>query len=175
MNETQVMPLAQMPDKLDETMPLRVADVQQAVSDGVIHATDVNMDAVEVSRVPRRMDGFSGPFPVRRAIEKFAAEAPIEDVVEVVKALSTEPETAGVEQESSETTLTHALPAVERMTGKPSEFADQHRMARQVQNLKRHLGVHVWYGEHTREFWVMDESGLHPFKSLADMNQGMGW
>src|SRR3546814_202522 len=145
-----------------ETMPLRVSDVEQVVAEGGEFREDIARSEVLEYRPPARprtMDGrFAGPFPVRR-VGGLSVSKP-----------------AGVEQTErpSGETGTHALPAVEKMTGKPSEFADLHRMARQVQNFKRHLGVHVWYGEYTKEFWVMDANGLHPFKSLADMNQGMG-
>lgn len=80
-----------------------------------------------------------------------------------------------VQVKTSADTGTHALPAVEKITGKPSTAAELHRLARQVQNSKRHLGVSVWYGEYTKEFWVMNEWGLHPFESVTAMNQGMGW
>lgn len=77
----------------------------------------------------------------------------------------------GVEQETS----THALPAVEKITGKPSEAIDLHRTAARIQRAMNHLGVHVWYGEHTKEFWVMDFRGLHPFPDVTAMYEGMGW
>lgn len=75
-------------------------------------------------------------------------------------------------------TGTHALPAVEKLTGKPSATPLAHRTARHVQTVFRDAGwdILVWYGEHTREFWVMDSDGLHGgFKSATDMYQGMGW
>lgn len=77
----------------------------------------------------------------------------------------------GVEQETS----THALPAVEKMTGKPSGAVDLHRSAARVQRAMNHLGVAVWYGEYTKEFWVMDHTGLHSFADVTSMYQGMGW
>src|SRR3546814_3179779 len=168
-------------------MPLRVSDVEQAVAGGGEFREDIARSEVLEYRPPRTMDGrFAGPFPVRRVGGLSMSKAgggvqtstpptgprpPLDPPWEATS------KPAGVEQteRSSGETGTHALPAVEKITGKPSEAAHMHRMARQVQNLKRHLGVHVWYGEHTREFWVMDANGLHPFKSLADMNQGMGW
>lgn len=179
-SSTQVMPLAQMPtarqplpeaQPTDETMPLRV--VSELKEKGEIHP-----DSSVTGRLPRRMNGqFAGPFPVRRVggkltLRKFAEEAPIEDVVAVVKALS---QTEGVEQEKvpSADTGTHALPAVEKMTGKPSEFATNHRIAARVQSL--HPGYAVWFGEHTKEFWVMDATGLHSFADVTAMYQGMGW
>jgi hypothetical protein len=77
----------------------------------------------------------------------------------------------GVEQPTG----THALPAVEKMTGKPSRAVDLHRSAARVQRAMDHLGVAVWFGEYTREFWVMDSRGLHSFPSVTTMYQGMGW
>lgn len=169
----RVMPLSQRGSEgLAETMPLRVADVKAAVESGEIHP-----DSTVTGRLPRRMDGqFAGPFLVSRRIggkltlRRFAEEAPIEHVVAAVVAPS-QPE--GVERESSEDTLTHALPAVEKMTGKPSESMGSHRIAARVQSL--HPGYAVWYGEHTKEFWVMDAAGLHSFADVTAMYQGMGW
>lgn len=163
MNETQVMPLAQMPDKLDETMPLRVADVQATVEAGGDFREDIAKSEVLEYRPPSRprtMDGrFAGPFPVRR-----------------VTGLSVrKPE--GVER-SGDDTATHALPAVEKMTGKPSERPMLHRTARRIQEAFNAGGwnIAVWYGEHTEEFWVMDETGLHGgFKDVTSLYQGMGW
>ncbi len=120
-------------------------------------------------RVPRRMDGkFAGPFPVRRvtglSLRRFAETAPIEDVVEVVKALSDD-------------TATHALPAVEKLTGEPSSVPIAHRTARRIQETFTAAGwnIAVWYGEHTKEFWVMDENGLRSFADVTSLYQGMGW
>lgn len=182
--ETQVMSLADMAKAMvtvgptDETMPLRV--VEQAKAQGT-----VSPDSSVTGRLPRKMNGqFAGPFPVHRvgglSLRRFAEEAPIEDVVEVVKALSAsevaesnEPE--GVEQKSSDDTATHALPAVEKMTGKPSEAIDRHRTAARVQRAMGPYGYAVWFGEHTRSFWVMDSRGLHEFEDITAMYQGMGW
>lgn len=110
----------------------------------------------------------------RRAVEQFAQEAPIEDVVEAVVALSTE---EGVEQESDDDTSTFALPAVWKMTGKASTNKLAHRSAAHVQRVFNEAGwpIAVWYGEATGEYWVMDESGLHSFESITAMYQGMGW
>lgn len=166
MNETQVMPLAQMPDKLDETMPLRVADVRRVVMGGdeekdTSHGGTSQPDPGRLPKPLRSMNSqWAGPFPVRR-----------------VAGLSVrKPE--GVEQRSSEETLTHALPAVEKMTGKPSERPILHRTARRIQEAFNAGGwnIAVWYGEHTGEFWVMDENGLHGgFKDVTSLYQGMGW
>lgn len=143
----------------DETMPLRV--IQQAEP------------AVDYPVMEKRMQ-WAGPFPVRPVrsmtgrlsirkpeladvkpagvvLEKFSREAPIEDVVEAVKVLST--------------------PAP--LTGE--EIAQ--RSAAHVQRLFTEAGwnIAVWYGEHTKEFWVWDEKGLHSFSDLTSMYQGMGW
>lgn len=147
----------------DETMPLRV--VTELAGKEEIHP-----DSSVTGRIPRHMSGqFAGPFPVRRvaglSLRKFAEEAPIEDVVEAVKILS------------SEETSTHALPAVEKLTGKASTNKLAHRSAAHVQQVFNEAGwpIAVWYGEATEEYWVMDESGLHPFKTITAMYQGMGW
>jgi hypothetical protein len=153
----------------DETMPLRV--IQQAEP------------AVDYPVMEKRMQ-WAGPFPVRPVrsmtgrlslrksapadvpdLETFAREAPIEDVVEAVKILS------------SEDTATHALPAVEKLTGAPSTQKLAHRSAAHVQRVFNEAGwpIAVWYGEATKEYWVMDESGLHSFESVTAMYQGMGW
>lgn len=148
----------------------------------------------------RRRFQWAGPFPVRRAesmsgrlsiskpplgkfptrkelaaeAERFAKEAPIEDVVEAVVALSTE---EGVEQESDDDTSTFALPAVWKMTGKASTNKLAHRSAAHVQQIFNEAGwpIAVWYGEATGEYWVMDEDGLHSFETITAMYQGMGW
>src|SRR3546814_7732127 len=141
------------------TMPLRVPDVEQVVAEGGEFREDIARSEVLEYRPPARprtMDGrFAGPFPVRR-VGGLSVSKP-----------------AGVEQTErpSGETGTHALPAVEKMTGKPTEFADLHSMARQVQNYNRHLGVHVWYGEYPKEFLVMAPNGLNPFTPLAHMKQ----
>lgn len=154
---------------------------------------------VDYPTLERRMQ-WAGPFPVRRAesmtgrlsiskpplgkfptrkelaaeAERFAKEAPIEDVVEAVVALSTE---EGVEQESDDDTSTFALPAVWKMTGKASTNKLAHRSAAHVQRIFNEAGwpIAVWYGEATGEYWVMDESGLHSFETITAMYQGMGW
>ncbi|QEQ93612.1 hypothetical protein SEA_ZUKO_34 [Streptomyces phage Zuko] len=144
-------------------------------------------------RIPRApFAGWSGPFPVRRAdnmhgdpapldMETFARTAPIEDVVEAVKALSTEPEgverTAVLDDDDHENTGTFALPAVWKLTGKKSGKAIAHRSAAHVQKIFNEAGwpIAVWYGEHTGTYWVMDDSGLHEFETVTDMYQGMGW
>lgn len=79
----------------------------------------------------------------------------------------------GVEQD----TATFALPAVEKLTGNPSVAPAAHRTAARVQDTFRNAGwnVLVWYGEHTEEFWVMDERGLHSFPDVTAMYRGMGW
>ncbi len=160
-------------------------------------------------RVP--FAGWSGPFPVRRAdnmhgdpapldpeflkaAQDFAKEAPIEDVVEAVKELSTEPVSVvrsrptlaeirefmmdeDDEKGPDEDTGTYALPAVWKMTGKPSTQRLAHRSAAHVQRVFNEAGwpIAVWYGEATKEYWVMDESGLHSFDTITAMYQGMGW
>lgn len=182
--ETQVMSLAEMARRMttvgptDATMPLRVVSELKA-------SGEIDPDSSVTGRLPRRMNGqFAGPFPVRRvgglSLRKFAQEAPIEDVVEVVKALSggedaenVKPE--GVEQSSSEDTLTHALPAVEKVTGKPSKSIDLHRTAARVQRAMGPYGYAIWFGEHTGSFWVMDSRGLHEFEDITSMYLGMGW
>ena len=162
------------PGPTDETMPLRV--VTELVEKGEIHP-----DSSVTGRIPRRMSGqFAGPFPVRRvaglSLRRFAAEAPIEDIVEAVKVL-TDDEPEGVVQESSDDTATHALPAVEKLTGRPSDKPIGHRTAHRIQRTFRAAGwdIAVWYGEHTHNFWVMDETGLHEFESVTAIYQGMGW
>jgi hypothetical protein len=74
-----------------------------------------------------------------------------------------------------EDTGTYALPAVKHLTGEPSTSVDLHRTAARVQWAIAPLGVAVWYGEHTKEFWVMDARGLHSFDSVTAMYLGMGW
>ena len=78
-------------------------------------------------------------------------------------------------EKASADTGTHALPMVEKMTGAPSTGVDMHRSAARVQRAMAHLGVAVWYGEYTKEFWVMTSAGLFPFESVTTMYQGMGW
>lgn len=133
---------------------------------------------VDYPTAERKMQ-WAGPFPVRRVesmtgrlsiqkprmqdtlprdpkgrarvtLEKFAREAPVEDLVSAVIALSDE---EGVEQESS----------------------SEHRIAAKIQELKGSLGCFVWYGKATREYWVMDDNGLRSFKTIAALYQGMGW
>lgn len=147
----------------DETMPLRVITPVEP--------------KVDYPAAERKMQ-WAGPFPVRRVesmtgrlsirkpefpgsprvekpagvvLEKFAREAPIEDVVEAVKILSEPAPLSG------------------------EEIAK--RSASHVQRLFTEAGwnIAVWYGEHTKEFWVWDEKGLHSFSDLTSMYQGMGW
>lgn len=110
----------------------------------------------------------------RRAVEQFAKEASIEDVVEAVALLD---DAEGVEEESDDSTSTFALPAVWKMTGKPSTNKLAHRSAAHVQRIFNEAGwpITVWFGETTREYWVMDEYGIHSFESITAMYQGMGW
>lgn len=154
--ETQVMPLAEMARRMttvgptDKTMPLRV--LSELKESGAVHP-----DSSVTGRIPRKMNGqFAGPFPVRR-----------------VGGLSLSTSREGVEQKSSDDTATHALPAVEKMTGKPSLHAIAHRTARQIQAQYPH--VMIWYGEYTKSFWVVDSSGLREFETITAMCQGMGW
>lgn len=171
----RVVPLAEK--DVEKTMPLRTVDA---------HAAWQGM------RQDRQFSRWVGPFPVRRAgeenihgnppplplrLKEFAETAPIADVVEVVKALSdSEPTLGGVER-GGDDTATHALPAVEKLTGKPSSVPIAHRTARRVQKAFTDAGwnVAVWYGEYTSAFWVMDENGLHEFADITAMYQGMGW
>lgn len=137
---------------------------------------------VDYPTAERKMQ-WAGPFPVRRVesmtgrlsirkpdlqdvprdlegrttvtLEKFAREATIEEIVEAVAILDgDEPE--GVEEE-------------------PSDDCLGRRIASKVQDLKGHLGYLVWFGETTREYWVMDDNGLRSFKTIAALYQGMGW
>lgn len=89
--------------------------------------------------------------------------------------LSTE-HPVGVEQ-SGDDTGTFALPAVWKMTGKPSANALAHRTAASVQRVFNEAGwpIAVWYGEYTKTYWVMDSEGLHEFETVTSMYQGMGW
>lgn len=150
-------------------------------------------------RIPRvPFAGWSGPFPVHRAdnmhgdpapldaaqlktVRDFAEHASVPELVEAVKELSDE---KGVEREPSalldeehENTSTFALPAVWKMTGKPSAHKLAHRSAAHVQRVFNEAGwpIAVWYGEATGTYWVMDEAGLHEFESITAMYQGMGW
>lgn len=79
--------------------------------------------------------------------------------------------------EEDESTQTFALPAVWRVTGKKSTTPLAHRTARRVQDTFRAAGwnILVWYGEHTKEFWVMDENGLYSFDTAKALYLGMGW
>lgn len=173
----------------DETMPLRVVTQEE------VKPLPFSERQEHVERMVKRWEyrhQFAGPFPVRRVqtlggrlsisnprmqdiprdekpagvdLEKFAREAPIEDVVEAVKILS------------SDDTSTHALPAVEKLTGEPAADKLPHRSAAHVQRVFNEAGwpIAVWYGEATKSYWVMDEAGLHEFDSVTRMYQGMGW
>lgn len=80
--------------------------------------------------------------------------------------------------DSSEGETATDAAGVEQPDEDPPVVMDLHRTAQRVQWAFRQAGwnVAVWYGEHTEEFWVMDETGLHGgFKSVTDMYQGMGW
>lgn len=56
-----------------------------------------------------------------------------------------------------------------------NDVPSKHRLAAKIQKVKSHLGVIVWYGEHTGEFWVLDFYGLHSFPTISEMYKGMGW
>jgi len=103
-----------------------------------------------------------GPFPVRRR-NLHPGRQPLPDE-----------NPKGVEHETG----THAIAAITKATGKPPERMDLHRTAQRIQWAFNQAGwsVAVWYGEHTKEFWVMDESGLHGgFKDVTALYSGMGW
>jgi hypothetical protein len=136
---------------------------------------------VDYATAERKMQ-WAGPFPVRRVesmtgrlsikkpelpdvprdpegrtrvtLEKFVKEATVEELVEAVVALSDE---EGVEREA------------------PNLSSSEHRIAAKIQELKGPMGYFIWYGEATREYWVMDESGLRSFETIAALYQGMGW
>ena len=118
--------------------------------------------------VPRDPEGRT-----RQTLEKFAREASVEEIVEAVALLD---DAEGVEEEPEETS-TFALPAVWKMTGKVSTNKLAHRSAAHVQRLFNEAGwpIAVWFGEATRSYWVMDETGLHEFETITAMYQGMGW
>ncbi len=123
----------------------------------------------------RNVHGDPSPL-LREQFERFAKTAPIEDVVLAVQELSTE-HPRGVERGSSDDTSTFALPAVWKMTGKPSAHKLAHRAAAHVQQIFNQAGwnIAVWFGEYTKTYWVMDETGLHEFDTVTAMYQGMGW
>lgn len=79
--------------------------------------------------------------------------------------------------EEDENTETFALPAVWQTTGKKSTTPLAHRSARRVQDTFRAAGwdIFVWYGEYTKEYWVMDHNGLYSFDTLKALYLGMGW
>lgn len=142
----------------DETMPLRVV-------------TPVD-PRVDYPALERRMR-WAGPFPVRR-VETLGGRLSIRNprMQDVPRDESPE----GVEQ-SGDDTATFALPAVWKVTGKPSTNKLAHRSAASVQRVFNEAGwpIAVWYGETTERFWVMDENGLHEFETVTAMYRGMGW
>jgi hypothetical protein len=161
----RVVPLAQMPDVLDETVPIRTVTVEE------VRAASSGRAVGEKSTVTGRPREENG---------RFMPASSGAGMVLYDKCGNTERnehESAGVVlTKTPEDTGTHALPAVERMTGKPSTAIDLHRTARRIQDAFRFLGVAVWYGEYTKEFWVMNQwDGLQSFRSVTDLYQGMGW
>lgn len=153
-NSNRVVSLAEMARRMttvgetDATMPLRV--VTELKESG-----DVHSESSVTGRLPRRK------------ANQFALEGVEQKPVAAVVPLHQRP--------VEERTGTHALPVVEKMTGKPSEAIDLHRTAARVQQAMGPYGYAVWFGEHTKEFWVMDSNGLHSFADVTSMYQGMGW
>lgn len=116
---------------------------------------------------------WAGPFPVR-PVQTLGGRLSIPNPR--MQDIPRDPKPEGVEQ-SGEDTATHALPAVEKLTGKPAVDKLAHRSAAHVQRVFNEASwpIAVWYGEATRRYWVMDETGLHEFESITTMYQGMGW
>lgn len=52
---------------------------------------------------------------------------------------------------------------------------DPSKTAAKIQRAMGHLGVIVWWGEHTKEFWVLDTAGLHSFPDVTSLYEGMEW
>lgn len=162
----------------DETMPLRVADVQRAIKPVAPTRGSVENFRPDIAKsevLEYRPKWEPGPFPGtfrRDSSGRFEGDKPagVERPITLSLVHPDRPIYTGPPRED---TGTHALPAVEKMTGKPSLSAIAHRTARQIQGLYPH--VMIWYGEYTNEFWVMDGTGLRPFKTITQMCQSMGW
>lgn len=52
---------------------------------------------------------------------------------------------------------------------------DPSKTAAKIQRAMGHLGVIVWWGEHTQEYWVMDAAGLRSFADVTSLYEGMEW
>jgi len=182
--------------KSDETMPLRVVvPIQPTGNSGGNGGEykpwpipDDDPDGTSPKPAgesrPEPVVRWTGPFPVRRVGEMndhgnpppittsfVHADRPL--FIREQKPEPNDEKPEGVEHDTG----TFALPAVLKLTGKPSTKKLAHRSAARVQQTFNDAGwnIAVWYGEATSMFWVMDENGLHEFESLTAMYQGMGW
>lgn len=142
------------PAMTSETLPIRIADV-------VDEMKRQNPGDPEMGYRGNRPSPWLVPvMPVKPIVPPVTPVLPLSQKPDAVKADEVEPsdkKPEGVEQPEA------------------SGEIDLHKTAARVQRAMSHLGVIVWYGDVTSEFWVMGPTGLRSFKDLTSMYQGMSW
>lgn len=166
--------------EVEKTMSLRITDVVDRLkAEGLIDPR-----CTVTGRIPRDL-GLRRVPPVgitvslihpKRSVHKPSPRVSLTKAVKPLELTRGVVHTSLLDEED-ENTETFALPAVWRVTGKKSTTPLAHRTARRVQDTFRAAGwnIFVWYGEHTEEYWVMDDNGLYSFDTLKALYLGMGW